>query len=443
MPFESIPYEDALKHTAAETARRPPPIEAQRLLDSKPASTVEPGFTPEEVAAAKAFEAGGPSVVRPQLLANPDKEAADFTKARQDSATQTPGFRRAAGTVIPMLGAAAGFVPGLQGIPAQMALGAGATYLNQAAGFEPANEGDIAIQGALGAAGPIAAKVVEKTSKGIHKAVSRFVDPISSRQAGTEAAVETVKGVPNTIDRAFASKASKAAYKEVEATATEVLMPKLHRAVTLALNQMPRVAPPKAAQDYLEQLAKDFDREPSLPYADVDKQINSMYKKAKDLMAKGEGESGSAIMDARARIIAEMDKISPALATANAEYRREHVVEKVYKAFTSGRPDLQFAKTLLDDPLVKGVLTKDDAIILESIGKQMARIPPSSLGEGRFGKIVDFFATPVAALVGSKPGIYLLRQTYKAGGGKISTPALAMLAQFGRAWTAQEADRGQ
>ena len=420
--------------------------ELKRINETKPPplvpSNVAPNLAEME---AKQLEQGPVRIdpnFRPGIkIANPSEDA-EFTKARQESAIQTPGFQRAAKATIPMIGAMAGMVPGLQGIPTQMALGAGSTYLNQLAGHEKMDPGDIVTQGAISGAIPLGAKTIQKLGRGAYKAAVRFIDPLTSRQAGTEAAVEQMGGIPNAAERALAPKASSAMYKAVEATADEVPTPKLTRAITLALNQMPSVGAPKAAKDYLEELHRVLDAEATLPYANIDKQINSMRKKAKDFM-KTDTESGSAIMDARARIIAAMDEISPELSKANAAYRREHVVEKVYDAFTKNRADLSFSKLLLSDPLVKGIVTKADTDMLESIAKQMARIPASSLGEGRFGKLVDLFATPISAMAGSKKGITMLRHMYNGmGGGNLTVPALSSIAQFSRAWAAQEADRG-
>ena len=127
-----------------------------------------------------------PNAVMERELANPspDMGAAEFTKERQRSAIETPGFQRAKNALIPTLATTATMIPGI-GTAAQSAIGAGGTALNQALGNEPFSLTEIG----KSAAYPVLGSAVVGAAKGGIKALGKFVNPGATRTAGVEAAI--------------------------------------------------------------------------------------------------------------------------------------------------------------------------------------------------------------------------------------------------------------
>ncbi len=322
-------------------------------------------------------------------------------------------------------------IPGVGNV-AGATIQAGGTAINQLLGNEPYSATEIAKSAAI----PLLTGGVVNAAKGAVKAVGKFVNPGATRTAGVEAGMENLGATPNTIDRAYAPKASGTAFNAVKAIAEEVPTAELNRAVTSALNELPRANPPRMAVNYLKNLSGTLDAEGSLPYADVHKQITGMYQRAQDLFAKNETEAGTALLNARAKILDAMDKVSPALKEANATYRKEQATEKIAKVLSNPRPDVKLGELLQKDPLTRGVIPLEDAKMLEGIAKQIATMgTQASPYSGVTAKFMNFIAAPLAAAAGSPQGMYLLRQTFKDG--KVTQQGLATVAQFMRAYQAQ------
>jgi len=360
---------------------------------------------------------------------------AEFAKARQESAMQEPAFRNLSAATIPAIGAAASLLPA--GRIAQGTINAGATAWNQLAGQEPYSIAEIAKSGIIPMLAPTIVNGIVNGAKGLVKGIGEFVSPQLVRKTGIEAAMQNLGVTPNTIDRAYASKASTAAYAGVRATAQEVPTNLLNRAVTNAINDLPRANPPAEAVAYLKNLSNTLDAEASLPYADIHKQINGMYARAKDLLnTPGQSEAGMALMNARSKIIEHLDNASPILKQANDAYRKELAIEKVSTALSKPAPDVKLGTLLSQDPLTKDIIPFAQAKQLENIAEQIARLgatgsPYSGLG----GRIVNFITKPVASLFTTDVGRSLLRRTFASG--PLDSTKLAMLAQFGRAYMAQ------
>ncbi len=376
-----------------------------------------------------------PQAVMEREIVSPSPPLNDqaFTAERQRSAIDESqrGLAPLKRAVIPTAAAAASMIPGV-GPLAGATIQAGGTAINQLLGQEPYSATEIAKSAAM----PLAAQGVVSAVKGGVKAAGKFVNPGATRTAGVEAGMEGMGAVPNTVDRAYAPKASGAAFQGVRATAEEVPTNLINRAVTTALNELPRANAPKMAVRYLKELSNTLDAEGSLPYADIHKQINGMYRRAQDLLAKNETEAGHALLNARSRIVDELDKVSPALKEANALYRREQSTEQIAKVLSNPRPDVKLGELLLNDPLVKGSFSVDDAKFIEKIAKQLATMgTQASPYSGVGARFLNLMATPLASAMGSKTGMYLLRQTFKDG--NITPQGLATVAQFMRAYQAQ------
>jgi hypothetical protein len=365
----------------------------------------------------------------------PPMKLSDFTKERQRSAIQEPAFQTLKNATIPTAAAAASMIPGV-GTLAGAGIQAAGTAVNQVLGNEPYSLGEIAKSAALPLAIPAIVRPLINAGKGTAKAIGKFVNPGATRTAAVEAGVERIGGTPNAINRAYEPRASGAAYDAVRATAEEVPTNLINRAVTNAINELPRANAPKSAVEYLKNLSNTVDAEGSLPYADIHKQINGMYAKAKDLILSNEGEAGQALMNARAKILDELDKVSPALKQANDLYRREQATERISKVLSNPRPDVKLSELLISDPLTRGVIPYRDAKFLESLSKQIATMGTQASPYGGLGaRFLNLVSTPIAAAASTPAGMYLLRQTFKDG--KVTVSGLAAAAQFGRAYMAQ------
>ena len=363
-----------------------------------------------------------------------ERQKSEFDRLRQAgqrSAMQEPAFRKLAGAVIPTVAGAASMLPGV-GPVAGATIQAGGTAFNQLAGLEPFSLTEILKSGAI----PLGAQGIIGGLKGATKALGKFVNPGATRTAGVEAAVQKMGAKPNAINRAYTPKASTAAYATVKAIGDDVPTDAINTAILGAIDDLPKANTPKAAQEYLTNLFDEMGKTPNRPYSAVHKEISGMYERAKDLMKAGEGESGAALMSARAKIIDELDKVSPALKTANALYRKEQATERVAKVLSNPRPDVKLAEMLQSDPLTRGVVPYADAKMLEKIARQIATMGTQASPYGGLGgRTLNLLAAPLAALAGSPVGMSLLRQTFKDG--KVTQQGLATVAQFMRAYQAQ------
>lgn len=392
-----------------------------------------------------------------------------FTKERQRSATQTPGFQRAAGAVIPTLATAAGFIPGMQGLLPSVLLGAGGTAANQALGFEDYDPKQIALGGTVGALGP----AVVGGTKGALKAAGKFVNPGATRAAGVEAGMEKMGAVPNTIDRAYSIPGSKAAYAAAEAqpplpigAMTGVLddvaaksgkaipnKPALKQLKATRENLSPPIVEPevegatnmeaflankaRAADAKIAQLAA---QPTEVAYKEIMQEVQGLRTQANMAYRKGNNVSGTTLNNAAMALLDKMDSINPAIKKANAMYRREQSTEKISKVLSNPRPDVKLSQLLIEDPLVQGAIPKKEAKFLESIADQIATMgTQASPYSGVAAKSLNLIATPVAAAMGSPTGRFLLRQTFKDG--KVTEAGLATIAQFMRAYQAQGGDK--
>ena len=373
--------------------------------------------------------------------AAPDMTEAEFTAERQRSATQEPDFKRLSAATIPMLSFAASMLPGV-GPAAGATIQAGGTAWNQVAGKEPFDLKQIAASGVIPLLAPLASQLITAGAKGVTKAIGKFVNPGATRTAGVEAAAENLKAPANAIDRAYSPRASTGAFNVVRSTADDVPTPRINRAIMDALHDLPRANRPKAAEQYLVNLHDDFSTQTALPYSDIHKQISGMYQRAKDLIATGESESGHALLNARVKIIDELDKISPALKAANAKYGREQAIDRVAKVLSNPRPDVKLAQMLQEDPLTRRFIPMADARMLEKIAKQIATMgTQASPYSGVGAKTLNLIAAPLAAAMGSKTGMTMLRKTFQDG--KVTPEKLAVMAQFMRAYTAQGGEQEQ
>ena len=103
--------------------------------------------------------------------AESQRQQAEFTRLRQQSAVNeaNAGSKKLARAVVPALGAAAGFIPGV-GTLAQMGIGAGTEAASQALGDQPYDPKQIALAGAI----PAVAHGVTSLAKGTVRGIADF-----------------------------------------------------------------------------------------------------------------------------------------------------------------------------------------------------------------------------------------------------------------------------
>lgn len=363
-----------------------------------------------------------------------EAEAQAFTQTRQQAAIREPAFQKLAGATIPMIAAGASMLPGVGPIAAGVLSGAG-TALNQKAGFEPEDSSQVALSAAM----PLAAKGAVSGIKGLSKAAGKFFAPGATRTAGVEAAMESAGAVPNTINRAFTTPASKAAYAEV-ARQGPVATPPIVNAIDMALDKITHMAnPSKPAQKHLENLLAKYKSGPQASYANVVEEMQDLRVKAQGALTRGDNITSTKLYEARATILDELDKISPAIKNANRLYRREQAVEQISRVLSNPRPDVKLGELLIRDPLVRGIVSKQDAQMFDKIAKQLSTMgTQASPYSGVGARALNFIAAPLAAAMASKTGQYLLRQTFKQG--KVTPQGIAMIGQFMRAYEASGAE---
>jgi hypothetical protein len=366
-------------------------------------------------------------------LPAPDMSPEAFWRERQRSATQDPNFQKAQAAIIPTIAAGASMIPGV-GPLASAAISAGGTALNQALGQEPVSGTQIAISGGL----PLVGAGLIKGGKAAIQELGKAFNPSATRRAATGAAMELTGAEPDVVRRANMVKPSATAFKAVEATAQEVPTNTMTRGITLSLNLMPKSNQPEEAVTYLRGLHVALDKEASLPYASISKELNGMYAKAQEFIAGNKTAAGHAILDARQAVIEELGKVSKDLPEAYALYKKENSIEKISKAFNAPRPDVRLGELLLKDKLVKSSIPQDTQELLMKIAQSAATTGTvASPYGGATAKIFNLLTFPVARAASSKTGQALLRETFKDG--NVTLPRLHVVGQFMRAYEASGA----
>lgn len=394
------------------------------------------------------------------------RQAAEFTRLRQAPAVaEAKNFnQKSLGIAIPAAAALSAFVPGLQGIAAQSLIGGGATAANQLLGNEPPSAAQIGISAAVPAAAHGAVNLV----KGAYGALGRAVAPAATRTAGGEAAIENLGATGNMIDRAFQVPGSKAAYRAAEAQgplSAKSVADELKRSESATSKSMqarparkvlrdtaeniyPKVEVPeipaatnmadylagkaKAEQQLLDNLAK---RPSGITWRNAIDEAQGLRNKAHEAFETGNNIAGDALRNAADSLVAKMEAINPNYAEANRFYLREQSINKIAEIMTKPQPSSKLGLLFQKDPMVKAAFDPKEAHMLEGVTRYLDTIGASaSPYSGLGGRIADFMATPVAALVRSKPGMYLMKQIFKDG---VTPEGMAVLAQFGRAYSAQ------
>lgn len=355
-------------------------------------------------------------------------------EAQQGSVKEAQGFHKSMMTNlgVPLAQAGLGFATGGMSLPAQALIGGGAELAAQKMGYAPESTTQIGLAAAAPAVGP----ALVKGFQGAGKAVGKMFAPAATRNAGVEAAVQNLGEIPNVIQRVKTESPSSLAYKEVGKTFQEVPTNVATRGITSALNSIPKSSESEAAKDYLKGLATTLDTEASMPYERMAAEIQGMRTKAMEFAANKDFGGAAAVRSARKQILDEMDKISPDLSQANALYKKEHNISKIEDALTKPRADVAFKQLVKKDKLVAS-MPEEDLQMVEKIAGQLTKVgSTASPYSGAGGRIMDFFATPLASMIESQTGRAFLRKMFQ-GTGTITPAGLSSAVQFWRAYQAQ------
>ena len=434
--------------------------ELKRINETKPPplvpSNVAPNLAEME---AKQLEQGPVRIdpnFRPGIkIANPSEDA-EFTKARQESAMGTPGFRKAAGAVIPTLAMGSAFVPGLQGVAAQTLIGGGAAALNQMLGLEDTkgstevevgggrkiNAGSVAV----GAAMPAATRAIVGGVKSAFKGASEFIAPASLREAGVEATAERVGAPATSAARVAAGTVdTDLAYQAARGVAGFVPTHGPHTAITTALQQELRMANPNpTVVRTLQGLQGRFGRNVILQHGAIIDESQRLARTARDLRDT-DSVAANGLREVRDALLDASDAVSPALREANALYRTRLATEDLIDAARTTNPGVEVRRLLEGrggrrTAQSLGLNTQREINEVYALSDAMNDVAASAPGGLAVRGLAAIMAGP-SKLLATPAGRYLLRQLIKPTG-RLTRTGAAAAGQFARAWEAQEADRG-
>lgn len=388
---------------------------------------------------------------------------AEFTKERQRSAMEEPTFKKFARATIPTIAASLSMVPGVgpfMGAGLQMA----GTAANQAVGLEDPNLNQILLSGAI----PISAGLGMKAVGGGIRAVGKVTAPSATRAAAGEAAIENTGATGNMISRAYEVPGSKAAYAAAEAqaplparsfakeirsaeqTASKSLQARPARRILretadtvyppIKIPEVPAASNMEAflagKQKVADEVADAFRKRPStISWKQAIDHVQELRNSATELYKRDLHIGGKTLTDAAEKLMNKMSSVSPEYAAANKLYNREQSINRVAKIFTKPGPSSKLGLLFQEDKMTKAAFDLEETQMLEKVAKFIDTVgatgsPYSGLG----GRAVDFLVTPVASLMRSPFGMWLMKRTFKHG---VTPQGIATIGQFMRAYEAQ------
>ncbi len=367
----------------------------------------------------------------PDDLVPPDAYP-DMRKAGAASARQDPQFQRFARATIPAIGAGLSFIPGLGSVPAQMLLGGGATSLNQALGMEPVDPQQIGIS----MLAPPLIKGAVNTVRAGAKGLAELVAPGAVREGATEAIAKVAGAPAQSIERIFATPASRAAFTEAQ-QAGPVVTDEINNAITGAVNKLSgRANPPKAAVAYLTNLGKKYPVGATADYGDVVDELQTLKATADKAFSRGDVVTGRALNDTRANILDALDQVSPKVRHANALYKTEQAQQAIVTEARKGNPGVRMRELLENDKLVSSSLNRQqvkDILSIADAASDVGSAAPAGIGS----RLLSAVSEPFAQLLSTDGGRAIIRGLMGPGG-KITPVTLATIGQFGRAYLAQQ-----
>jgi hypothetical protein len=365
---------------------------------------------------------------QPQQEMTPEQ----FTQTRQQAATQEPAFQSLARATIPTLAAGASMIPGV-GPLAGAAINAGGTALNQAVGMEEKDLGQVALSGAI----PLAASGLIGAGKSIARGAGKLFAPAAAKESGVEAIAKTAGAKPTSSARAYATPKSTAAFQEVSKQGP-VPTKGINKAISDSFDDITKMSNPSdKAAEYLTNLSGKYSGKASASYDDLAKEMQALKSKADEAFSGGDHLTGKALNDTRAKILTEMDNISPAIKKANALYRKEEATQAIVKAVRTGNSGDKIRNLFESNKLIKDTFSKAEFEDMAKIADEISNTATSSVGWTN--RAWNAISAPIAAAVTTKTGRYLLRQAMMPTG-KLTPTGAAMVAQFMRAYQASGAE---
>jgi hypothetical protein len=371
--------------------------------------------------------------VQPDLDVQPEMSEQEFTRQRQQAATQDPTFRAAAGAVIPTVAGAASMIPGV-GPVLGAGISAGGTALNQALGMEPRDESAVVTSGLLNLLAP----GLIKAGKGIGKAAAGFFAP----QAMREAAAESAAGVAGATKEAFERASEKAAGARLSKTMFQtarqvgpVNSQPIKSIVDSTIGELNGILGPKDIKtlNHLSGLSRSLSYRKQVDYGDVMDAMQTMRHEA-DALASGIRPrilSSRNMHAAREKMLKELDAIDPSLAKANAQYRKEEATDELVKAFRKSEPNVAVRQLFEDNTLVAGAFSKSQIDDIKKLTDDVTGLISRS-PSGAIERLIQ----PLGRLLTNDLGRAAIRQVLKAPAGNEGAK-LATLMQFARALSAQ------
>jgi hypothetical protein len=371
--------------------------------------------------------------VQPDLDVQPEMSEQEFTRQRQQVATQDPTFRAAAGAVIPTVAGAASMIPGV-GPVLGAGISAGGTALNQALGMEPADPQAVATSGLLNLLAP----GLIKAGRGMAKGMAGFFAP----QAMREAAAESAAGVAGVTQKSFERAAEKAAGARMSSSMFKaardvgpVNSEPIKGIIDSTIGELQGILGPKDTKTlkHLSGLSRSLSYRKNVDYGDVIDAVQTMRIEADSLTSgmRPRLVSSRNLHDARQKLLTRLDDLDPTLAKANAQYRSEEAADELVTAFRNENPAVTVRNLLEQNTLVAGAFNKaqrDDILRLTDDVTGLISRAPSGL--------MERFVQPLGRLLTNDLGRAAIRKVLQAPKGNEGAK-IATLMQFARALSAQ------
>lgn len=309
--------------------------------------------------------------------------------------------------------------------------------LGGASGVVPAAGAALADAATQLLTGPGIIKSVISGGKAAAKGVGEILAPGAVRRAGGEAIAKRLGSRPDVVERIFATPESQGLF-EVARKTGEIGVEPLSRTVRDVLRGFKsKIAKaPARVTKFLGDISENLKGRTTIDYSDA-------IDLAQDIRLEGQAALSGAranprvakgLLEARDKLITELDKINPAIRQANAAYRKESATLDIMNSVRSGAPGTNLEKLLENDPSIAKAFGKQavkDILDIANALNDVAGATPM----GGFRQILSAVTEPLGQMLSSDGGRAILRQTLLPTGNR--TPrGLVFAVQL---WRSQEA----
>lgn len=306
--------------------------------------------------------------------------------------TPSPEQLRAVGAVgLPTLGGIGGAALGtLLGGPGGTVIGeslgaGGGEALSQLLGFSEPSLGQI---GLAAGAGPIA-RTTLGMAKGALRGLGSITMPQQFRLAGTELLEGIFRGPESRRLFEIARKAGNVPTKTIVGSLDDAIKAEASLST-----------PNQKALRLLGNLRQKLSATGANSYDDLINEAQRLNQEAGKAFARGDNVAGSTISKAHKTILDEMDKINPAIKSANAAYRREQNIIKLSDLLSKGNPSAELRKLIRHDALFGEGFSQQELKTMTDLVDRLGRMPGQALGLGRAAvqgateTVAEAFANP-------------------------------------------------